>query len=518
MTGVLALSLLFPSAAPTGLQKGDELTYTGTVDEAVERPGNRFRRSQSLEIRVLVLEVKESWVDVAVLTLLRRTNDAVTGAVGEVTGSAPEKATPPAARLDLVRVHADGSAHHLHPVGPPPLVFDAKTPARTLPVIPLDAFAPFEFGMFPPRPPQSAPDKPWNVASTDPNRPSETWQAQGTEFVTAERCSHLVMNQQHPNWAKPVGGKTAWHRADAVWVSTLDGVARKVHRVIKHRDGIATEPAAWVEVKYQLKDQKPVIRRTFDLYRRDVEIAFAMSAEIAPYLPNAIKHGSKFFASRKENLEAYLNGSDPSSPYREAVQAVCRQLDAARRGETVAKASPISLAPIGPVGAVPVPKRIAWPEVGQVAPDFTAGKFRLVESRDKPAVLVFFKPGSDTTELALGIADALHRKYDTRAAIIPLAVWGTVAAGEQERDRRKLTVPIYDGTQAETAYGIESVPRFVVIDGSGRVKWTFAGVGAETGYSARQQLDRLFPPSSPNASTGTTRTSGPGSSGFMPRP
>jgi hypothetical protein len=40
------------------LQRGDELTYTGTVEEAVERPGNRFRRSHKLEIRVLVLETK----------------------------------------------------------------------------------------------------------------------------------------------------------------------------------------------------------------------------------------------------------------------------------------------------------------------------------------------------------------------------------------------------------------------------------------------------------------------------
>ena len=42
--GFLALALLCPSAEPTGLAKGDELTFAGTVEEAVERPGNRFRR------------------------------------------------------------------------------------------------------------------------------------------------------------------------------------------------------------------------------------------------------------------------------------------------------------------------------------------------------------------------------------------------------------------------------------------------------------------------------------------
>ncbi|MCI0700577.1 MAG: peroxiredoxin family protein [Planctomycetia bacterium] len=505
--GMLALALLVPTAPPepTGLQKGDELTFVGTVEEQVRRPGNQFRRLQKLEIRVLVLEQHETSVDVAVLTLLRRTDDAVAGAVGTVTGGTPEKTTPPAARLDLIRVHADGTSHHLHPVGPRPLVFDHKTPARALPAIPLDAFAPFEFGMFPPKPPRAAPDKPWSIASSAPNRPAETWQAQGNEFITAERCALLVMNQQSPNWDKPVGGKTAWHRADAVWVSTLDSTARKVHRVIKHRDGLATELAAWVEVKYQLKDQTRVINHTFDRYRRDVEVAFSTSADVAPLLPEAAKLGPKHFEPRLQNIDKYLKESDPSSPYREAVLAVRRQLDAARRGEAV----PTSLG---------TPTRNVWPEPGRPAADFTAGKFRLSDQRGKLVVLIFFQPGNETTDLTLAIADALHQKYGTRAAIIPLVVSDDVVSGLKDRDRRKLTVPIYDGTQAETAYAVESVPRFVVIDKEGVVKWTFSGVGAETGYSTRVELERLLPLTSPNAPPGTTRPPGTGTGGMLPRP
>ena len=97
--GFLALALLCPAAPPdpTGLAKGDELTFVGTVEEAGDRPGNRFRRAQTLEIRVLVLEKSAAWADVAVLTLLRRTDDAVAGAVGAITGGPAEKAAPPAA-------------------------------------------------------------------------------------------------------------------------------------------------------------------------------------------------------------------------------------------------------------------------------------------------------------------------------------------------------------------------------------------------------------------------------------
>ncbi len=513
--GFLALALFCPTAEPTGLAKGDELTFLGSVEEGIDRPGNRFRRAQKLEIRVLVLERTDAWADVAVLTLLRRTDDAVTGAAATITGGTADKAAPPAARLDLVRVHADGSAHHLLPTGPPPLTFDAKTPARTLPVLSLDTFSPFEFGMFPPRPPRSAPDRPWAVASTDPNRSAETWQAQGHEFVTAERCARLVMNQQHPNWANPVGGKSAWHRADAVWVSTFDGTARKVLRVIRHRDGLANELAAWVEVRYELKDQSPVRGRTFDRYRRDVDVAFAMAAEISPFLPDAVRHGPKFFETRLQKIDDHLKESDPSSPYREAVQAVRRQLDAARRGETVAKAAPTS--PLA-LSLAAVPPRPVWPEPGQLAPDFTAGAFRLAEARGKPAVLVFFKPGSETADLALAVADALHQKYGSRAAVVPLVVWGDVSAAAKDRDRRQWTVPIFDGARAETAYGVESVPRFAVIDSAGLVKWTFSGVGAETGHSVREQVDRLLPAAPPNRAGGTTGTPAPGTGAAGPLP
>jgi hypothetical protein len=507
----LTLALFCPLAPPAdgGLQRGDELTFVGTVEEFVDRPGAQFRRLQQLEIRVLVLERTDARTDAAVLTLLRRTGDAVTGAVPAITGATPDKAAPPATRLDLVRVRADGSVQRLAPGGQPPLVLDADTPVLALPAPPLDTFAPFEFGMFPPRPPQAAPDRPWALASADPGRPAETWQVQGAAVVTGERCARLVANQQHPNWARPVGGQLAWHRADAVWVSALDGTARKVHRVIRHRDGLDTQPAAWVEVKYEQKDQSHVSGRGFDRYRRDVETAFATAAEVAPLLPEAGKHGPKVFEARIRRLDQYLQETDSASPYREAVLAVRRQLDAARRGEAVGQVVPAAPA---------VPKRPAWPERGHPAPDFTAGPFRLADARGKPAVLVFFQPGAETADLALAVADALHAKYGTRAAIVPLAVWGDATAGVRDRDRRKLSVPIYDGTRAEAAYGVESVPRFAVLDARGTVKWTFTGVGAETGYSAREQLERLLAPTAPAAPVGTTRPPGPGTGGREPRP
>lgn len=473
--GLLTLTLLV-AAPPAGLQKGDEFTFTGTVAEAVDRPANRFRRNHELEVRVLVLDRRENWAEAAVFTRLRRVEDVVAGAVGAVTGGTAEKNTPPVVRLDLVRVNADGSVHLLTPAGPPPLRLDSDTPARALPPVPLEGCAPFEFGMFPPRPPRAAGDE-WTVASTAPHRPAETWQAKGFEFVTAERCQLLVMNQYSADWFEPVGGQTAWHRADAVWVSTQDGTARKVHRVIRQRDGRAAAPSAWVEVKYELKDRLGLNGRTFDRARRDIEVAYATLTEAPTLTPKACE-------ARLTKLDALLAECDPANPYREALLAARRALEAASRGEAL---------PMPPILATGPAVRSGWPEIGQLAPDFRAGEFHLAAQRGQPVVLVFFKPASETTAPALAIANALHQRYGGKVVVAPLVVFGEAAAGAKDRDRLKFTIPIHDGSGVATSYGVESVPRFAVIDAAGKVRWTFTGVGGEIGYLLRQQVDALVP-------------------------
>lgn len=491
--GLLAFTLFLPAANPTPLlQRGDEFTFTGTVTEAIDRPANRFRRSHDLEVRVLVLDRKATWADAAVLTLLRRADDVVNGAAGSVVGPNPVRApSPPATRLDLVRVHDDGTVHLLVPHGPPPLVFTKDTPARVVPAVPLDSFAPFEFGMFPPRP--RDPTRPWSLASTDPNRPAETWQVLPPEFVTGERCGKLVMAQETADWEKPKGGQTDWQRVDTVWVSTRDGTARKVRRVIQHRDGIGPAPAIRLEVAYELTDRSQHIGRTYDRCRSEIELAYTAGAELALLRPDAARLGPKPFESRLERIDKYLADTGPGTPYREAVLAVRRRLDAARTGDITPIVLPVT-------GLTPAIRPATIPEIGKPAPDFAAGLFQLSASRGSPVVLVFFKPGSETADLSLAVANALAIRYSRRVVVVPLAVYGDPTAGVRDRDRLKLTVPVYDGSAARTAYGVETFPRFLVIDASGVLRWEFRGVGAETGYLVCQELDKLLP--APTATIG----------------
>src|SRR5262249_12021505 len=162
--------------------------------------------------------------------------------------------------------------------GPAPLRLDARTPAWAVPPVPLDSFAPFEFGMFPPR--QPAQGLAWSVASTARDRPAEQREASGLEVVHQEQCAELAMTQPAAAWLAPRGGLTSWQRADEVWASTRDGTARRVRRVVQQRDGIAREPAVRVEVQYELKDRGRLIGRTYDRYRVEVETAFVAAAEL----------------------------------------------------------------------------------------------------------------------------------------------------------------------------------------------------------------------------------------------
>ena len=507
--GFLTLMVLVSASGPTGLQKGDELTFKGTVVENDNRPSKLWHREYQLTLRIFILERQENWSDAAVLTKLRPVEDAVGGVSKPVTGTGPDKNAPPIIQLDLVRVHADGSVHLLLPPGPP-FRLSAETPARAVTPLPLNSYAPAELGIFPPRIPRTAgPGEPWTV-SAGPSRPDETWVAKKLEFVNAEQCQMLVMNQQSPDWDKPVGGQLSWLRAEKVWVSTEDGTARKVYRVIRHRVGLSKDPsldpALWVETQYELNEHQKLSGEMYNRTRQDVEVAFGTLSD----LRNAAKLGARMIEGKLATLDGYLQKTEPGTPYREAILAARRTLDAARHGG-------VSLPLIPSTTPQPL-AQATWPEPGQFAPNFRTGNVSLSDHRGKPVVLVFFKPLGETTDLALAIAEALDKRYDGKLIVMPLVVFGETAAAIQARNRLKLTIPVHEGTAAAAAFGVESVPRFVLIEPDGKIKWTFTGVGAETGFLVKEQVDRLARPTLPTGPVGTTPPPGPTTPPPSPRP
>jgi hypothetical protein len=159
-----------------------------------------------------------------------------------------------------------------------------------------------------------------------------------------------------------------------------------------------------------------------------------------------------------------------------------------------------------------------WPETGRIAPNFYLGTKQLTDLRGKPVVLIFLKPGSETTDLSLAIANALEKRYGGEVLVIPLVMFGETSAAIKDRNRLNLTVPLYDGTAAATTYGVETVPRFAVLDPEGKIQWTFTGVGSETGFLVREQVDRLARPALPNGPSGMTASPGTVTIPVNPRP
>src|SRR5204863_2383235 len=113
---------------------------------------------------------------------------------------------------------------------------------------------------------------------------------------------------------------------------------------------------------------------------------------------------------------AYHLDNQPPTPYREAIVALKRQVEAAGRGEVihVAHQEP---APLATVAAI-----------GEPAPDFVAteitgtGSARLSRWKGKPILLVFYHPDSFTAAELLRFAQEVHGSFGKHVQVVGLCV------------------------------------------------------------------------------------------------
>jgi hypothetical protein len=451
--GLLLVAGLFapaaPAVGPPRLDRGLELVYAGEVVEASDRVESRFRKRADLEVRVLVVEAGPRTADCAVLTRVRPLEDpAVAGAAVADPGRAP---MPAAVTLEFVRVDSRGRCQLLRPApGPSPLLF---TDAATVPAppIPLDGPPAIELGMFVPLPPTAvAVGDGWDVPDT--GRPPLLWRVAGETVRNGGRCVEVTAGQQSDGWDRPAVAPTGWRRTDSVLVSPLDGFAAAVRRRSERRDGAGV--STWTEVRYELRPPARLTGTRYTDARAEAEAGYCFAAAPGP--------------ATLAKIDRYLASRPAPTAYRDAVDAARRRCLAAARGDAVVPAAAV----------VPV----VVPDLGQPAPDFVADGFRLSAVRGKPVVVVFFKPGSETAAGTLAVADALHKTFAGRAAVV--AVGGGTLTG--------VSVPVVDGAGVRERYGVDSYPRFVVIDAGGLLAWRFDGFGAETGYLVKQQIERML--------------------------
>lgn len=485
---LLLLSLLVPadglSVTRPRLLRGEELIYQGEVVEAGEMVGNRFRKKHDLEVRLFVLEVRDGVADCAVLTCVRPLPDpAVASGAAFATGSDPAaKPVPPAVHLDLVRIDAQGRVALLTPpAGPPPIPLGASTRTAIVPPLPTDVPPLIELGMFVPLPAKPSPlGTTW--ATAEAGRPPLLWSAQREGVWNGGRCVEVGVSQQTDGYDRPAAAVSGWRRTDTLLVMPSDGYACSVKRKTERREGAGV--VGWVEVSYSLQTLQRHHGARYADIRREIEAAYWFANELTPLLAKS-RNNPQVFRALGRKIDDFIKDQPAKTGFREALESVGRRCDAAARGEAVA---PTTLA---------APKADP-PRVGTPAPDFvvplvhSAGQFRLSAARTTPTVVVFYKPGSKTSGLTLTVAEALHRVYAERLAVVAIAISSTAATANQQRDEMKLTLSVADGATVRAAYAVERYPQFFVMDRGGVLRWQFEGSGPEVGYLVKEQVEKLL--------------------------
>jgi len=486
-----------PAVGSPRLARGDELVYHGQVIEAGTRVDNPFRKRHDLEVRVFVLDVRTGFADCAVMTSVRPLYDPVVAEpAAAVTGTDPARQQlPPAVTLELIRVDDRGRVLLLAPpAGPPPVPVNASTATKPAPLTPLDTVPVVELGMFIPLPAKpAAVGATW--ATAEPGRPPVVWTCGRESVWNGCRCVEASAVQQTDGWDRPAVAVTGWRRTETAQAVPADGFASTVRRRVERREGATA--VGWVEVSYELQAPSRHVGRRYDDVRREVEAAYAFASELAPLVAKANKLDPRRFREKLSKIEVWLEEQPAATGFRPALEAVRRRCEAAARGD----ATPVRAA------LSPTTKREP-PRVGRPAPDFVAslvhaaGQFHLAAARGRPTVLVFFKPESKTSAGSLAVAEALHDQYPDTLSVVALAVSAGPEDAVRQREALRLTVPVADGSGPRVAYAVDTYPKFFVVDPTGTLAWRFDGYGAETGYLAKEQVEKLLNRGSLGGTTG----------------
>jgi len=484
---ILALAVT-PTADKIGLsgprfEKGEEFVYRGEVVETSDRLDTRFTKKYGLDVRVFVLEAGKDGCDCAVMTVLTPKADArITEAMKAASGGGQSADAAAAVRLDLVRVDSRGQVVVLQPEAKRPLTLDEKTAKAAPPPIPNDGPTALELGMFLPLPITSVGvGDTWDTA--EPNRPPVVWSAaRQTVIWNGRRVADVTGLQQTDGYDSPKKARFGWQRTEAIYVSPADGMVSAFTRTLVRREG--SEQVGTVKTTLELQPSNRHSEIKYRVTRAEIEAAWAFAAELDQLRAGRAK--PDVLNAHRSEVVRFTEQRPTGTGFRPAIDAVLRRFEANA-------APPVTVRATAPTVAEP-------PAVGKPAPDFTCAdvdkptsRVRLSGVRGKPAVVVFFKPGSETSEETLTVCEALFRKYGGKASVIPLSLGNDLAAASKQKADLKYTVPVFDGSEVREKYAVKSYPQFFVIDGEGTVRWSFdAGIGPEVGSLVKKELEKLL--------------------------
>jgi peroxiredoxin len=436
------------------MERGTELVYRGTFTEQSVGDRVRFQRNYHFETRLLVIDARETGYDLAAMTHLQD-KSARTGKSAEQAGGA--------VRLERLRLEPSGRL----------------TPAFA---VPIEGPPTLEVGMFLEFPRGRLQlNQGWETKEV--GQPNVAWQVAGRETVLSQPCYKVVGLQSSDDWERPRGDRGAWRRTDTLWVSLSTGQTIRVERTIEQRDPASREVSRMSTLRYDLESNlrhPPALTND-----RRVEIARAIEFRTlaAPMLPQPARAGRELSALLRK-INAFVE-AQPATPYREAVWAVRRQVEAATRGEVVATNYGPTAAPLLPVEIKnkPAPEFLATNITG-------TGTVRLSSFKGKPTLLLFYNPRSETAGELLRWAQEVHRTLGKHVHVVGMSTSNDATEVLKQREAVGASFPVLHGSGLWRSYGVEATPTCVVLDGEGHIRHRFLGWGRETGPEVQTELRR----------------------------
>jgi hypothetical protein len=298
---------------------GDEMVYSGEVNEESSRVDLPYKRKSSLEVRVFVLNSTAAYADLAVLTSTQILEDPnVAGPAASVTGQTAKEARTPAVSLELVRIDAAGKLSLLAPILPAPFVLNEKTSLRAAPLVPVERPATSELGFYfaRPRTPITANSR-WKESEN--TRPDINWQVQEVTTRQGTQVYDIAAVQHTAKWDNPTGTDDSWRRSDRYCIATSDGLTRQFLRTIERKEGIHIADRRAVNCELTTPPS-PHRGEGYTGIRKEIEAAYAFELEYQSGKTNRLA----------ERIETFLE-RHRETPYRVAIEAVRRRAISNRR-------------------------------------------------------------------------------------------------------------------------------------------------------------------------------------------
>jgi hypothetical protein len=451
---------------------GHELVYRGTFVEQAMGRHIQLQHTFQMENRVFVLDATLRGLDLAVVTLFK--DETVAGArTGDRLALKPvENKEARSAHLECIKLDLQGrptpqsgGSLTLPLAGPPALEcgFCVAIPAGRLGV-----------------------GRPWTV--TEPGRPETTWTVTGVEVVGGVSCLHLTGVQQSADWDHPRGGSTAWKRLDSIWLSPRNGMAQRVDRRIEHRLPGDSNPSAFSVLHYDLQSDLQMPPALAEDRRREIAQTAQLQQAARPLLAQPIRNGMQIDALLAK-AHAYLE-SQARTTYREALVHLQQRLEAAKRGETPAELP--SAIQLEEVTSTPQ-RRIA---VGKPAPDFLTADLAhpgqavsLRQWHGQPVLLFFFNPESRFLDELMELLRGVARRHK-EVVLLGLTMSNDAARIARLQTEKGWNIPVLNGTGLRSSYGVDCIPKLVLIDAEGVVQAGVVGWGSETPSELQAELKR----------------------------